>query len=164
VKLPTGSAGRLGGSGGVDAGIGLATTFLAARWLTAHALASVRAVSGLPREVALQPRRLQAGLDLSLVARLGPIAVVLEDRISSPLFESGWRLPDEVESAATAGWYSLFRPHNQLSGGLRWRELTVFFSEDFTPGARLPSDDGPGWFYESNAPDVVLGVAWARSL
>jgi hypothetical protein len=164
VKLPTGSPGRLGGSGGVDAGAGLATTFLATRWLTAHALASMRAVSGLPREVALQPRRLQAGLDLSLVARLGAIVVALEDRVSSPLFEAGWRVPEEVESAASAGWYSMFRPHNQVSGGLRWRELTAFFSEDFTPGARLPGDSGPGWFYESNAPDVVFGIAWARSL
>ena len=93
VKLPTGSAGRLGGSGGVDAGVGLAATFLATRWLTAHALASMRAVSDLPREIALQPRRLQGGLELSLVARLGAIAVLLEDRISSPLLEDGWRLP-----------------------------------------------------------------------
>jgi hypothetical protein len=164
VKLPTGSAGRLGGSGGVDAGVGSAATFLATRWLTAHALASVRAVSDLPREIALQPRRLQGGLELSLVARLGAIAVLLEDRISSPLLEDGWRLPGSEDAAAAAGWYALFRPHNQVSVGLRWRELTAFFSEDFTPGSRLGGDDGAAWFYESNAPDVLFGIAWTRSL
>jgi hypothetical protein len=164
VTLPTGSPRRLGGSGAVDAGVGLAATLLATRWLTAHALASMRAVSGLPREVAIQPRPLQAGLDLSVVARLGPITLLLEDRISSPLFEGGWRLPDEVERPAATGWYALFRRHNQVSVGLRWRELTAFLSEDFTPGARLAGDDGPRWFYVSNAPDVVIGIAWARSL
>jgi hypothetical protein len=163
VKLPTGSPGRLGGSGGVDGGVGAAATFLATRWLTAHALASVRAVSDLPRRVALQPRRFQGGLDLSLVARLGAITVLLEDRISSPLFEDGWRLPASEDAPAAAGWYALFRPHNQVSVGLRWRELTAFFSEDFTPGGRLATDDGTDWFYESNAPDVVFGLAWARS-
>jgi hypothetical protein len=163
VKLPTGSPGRLGGSGGVDGGIGAAATFLATRWLTAHALASARAVSDLPRRLALQPRRFQAGLDLSLVARLGAITVLLEDRISSPLFESGWRLPAAEDTPAVAGWYALFRPHNQVSVGLRWRELTVFFCEDFTPGGRLAIDDGADWFYDSNAPDVVFGMAWARS-
>jgi hypothetical protein len=163
VKLPTGSPGRLGGSGGVDGGVGAAATFLATRWLTAHALASARAVSDLPRKIALQPRRFQAGLDLSLVARLGGITVLLEDRISSPLFEDGWRLPASEETPAAAGWYALFRPHNQVSVGLRWRELTAFFCEDFTPGGRLATDDGADWFYVSNVPDVVFGMAWARS-
>jgi hypothetical protein len=49
-----------------------------------------------------------------------------------------------------------------VSVGLRWRELTAFLSEDFTPGHRLAADKDPPWFYESNAPDVVVGVAWAR--
>ena len=163
VKLPAGSPERLGGSGGVDGGVGGAATFLATRWLTAHALASMRAVSDLPREIALQPRRFQAGLDLSLVARLGAIAVLLEDRISSPLFEGGWRLPASADVPAAAGWYALFRPHNQVSVGIRWRELTAFFCEDFTPGGRLAVDHAADWFYESNAPDVVFGMAWARS-
>jgi hypothetical protein len=163
VKLPVGSPERLGGSGGVDGGVGAAATFLATRWLTAHALASVRAVSDLPRKIALQPRRFQAGLDLSLVARLGAIAVLLDARVSSPLFEDGWRLPASEDAPAAAGWYALFRPHNQVSVGLRWRELTAFFCEDFTPGGRLAMDDGADWFYDSNAPDVVLGMAWARS-
>jgi hypothetical protein len=52
-----------------------------------------------------------------------------------------------------------------VSGGVRWRELTAFFSEDFTPGGRHPADPAAAaWFYESNAPDVVVGIAWARAL
>jgi hypothetical protein len=162
AKLPTGSPERLGGSGGVDAGAGVSATFLATRWLTAHGLASLRAVSDLPRGVALQPRRFQGGLDLSLVARLGAIALVLEDRLSSPLFENGWRLPPLATAPASSAWYGMFAVHNQVNVGLRWRELTAFFSEDFTPGRRLAVDQAAGWFYESNAPDVVLGIAWAR--
>jgi hypothetical protein len=162
VKVPTGTPGRLGGSGGVDGGVGVAATFLAARWLTAHGLASLRVVSDLPRTVALQPRRFQGGLDLSLAARLGPITLLLEDRVSSPLFEDGWRLPPSPGEPEASAWYALLRPHNQVSVGLRWRELTAFISEDFTPGGRLAADSAAGWFYESNAPDVVFGAVWAR--
>jgi hypothetical protein len=164
LKLPAGTPGRLGGSGGFDAGVGVAGSLAATPWLTGHALASLRAVSDLPRGIALQPRRFQAGLDLSLVVRLGPVVLLLEDRISTPLFEAGWALPAAQDAAAATGWYALFRPHNQVSGGLRWRELTTFLCEDFTPGGRLAVDGGPRWFYDSNAPDVVLGLAWARQL
>ena len=164
MKLPTGSPGRLGGSGGVDGGLGLSATALPARWLSAHALASVRAVSDLPRDAVLQPRRLQAGLEVSLVARRGDVAIALEDRVSSPLFEAGWTLASAQGSLAASAWYALFRPHNQVSVGLRWRELTAFLSEDFTPGHRLAADTAAGWFYDSGAPDVVLGLAWARGL
>lgn len=164
LKLPTGSPERLGGSGGLDGGVGAGATFLPTPWLTGHALASLRAVSDLPRGIALQPRRLQAGLDLSLVARLGPVALLLEDRIASPLLEDGWRLPPSQDAPAATAWYALFKPHNQVSVGLRWRALTAFFSEDFTPGGRLGADPGPDWFYDSNAPDVVLGLAWGWPL
>ncbi|BDG03195.1 DUF3187 family protein [Anaeromyxobacter oryzae] len=162
VKLPTGARGRFAGSGTADAGLGLAASGRTGR-LTVHALASVRVVGGLPGSFALQPRRVQGGFDLSLVLRVGGgVALVLEDRLSSPLMEAGWKLaPDETEPEATV-WYSLFRVHNQVSGGIRVGELTAFFSEDFTPGQRLPDDPGPRWFYDSNAPDVVFGLAWAR--
>jgi hypothetical protein len=146
----------------VDGGVGAAATFLATRWLTAHGLASLRVASDLPRTAVLQPRRLHAGLDLSLAARLGAITLLLEDRISSPLFEDGWRLAPSRHEPQASAWYALFRPHNQVSVGLRWREWTAFFSQDFTPGHRLEGDDAAGWFYVSNAPDVVFGVAWAR--
>ncbi len=98
------------------------------------------------------------------MARLGPVAVLLEDRVSTPLLESGWRLAASQDAPAATAWYALFKPHNQFSLGLRWRELTAFLCEDFTPGGRMAVDSGPRWFYNSNAPDVVLGIAWARSL
>lgn len=165
LKLPVGAVASLTGSGGWDVGAGLAATAAPLPWLTVHALASVRRVSDLPRRFALQPRRWQGGLDLSLVARLGRrVALVLEDRISSPLMERGWRLADGVVEPEATAWYALFHAHNQVSGGVRVGEVTVFFSEDFTPGARIAGDPGPRWFYDSNAPDFVLGVAWARVL
>jgi hypothetical protein len=165
LKLPTGSVGRLSGSGGFDAGVGLAASAALSRWLAGHALASLRVVSDLPRAFPLQPNRLQGGLDLSLVARLGArVAVVLEDRVSSALFRGGWTLPPtDTEPEATA-YYALFRPHNEVSVGLRVGDLTAFLSEDFTPGGRLRTDPGPRWFYDSNAPDLVFGLAWTRGL
>jgi hypothetical protein len=165
VKLPTGRLASLGGSGGVDAGLGLAGTWAATDWLTLHGLGEVRLVSPLARSFPLQPQPVQWGLDASVVVRLhGRIALVLEDRLSSPLFRGGWSLlPDEPDPQATA-YYGMFKPYNQISGGVRFSEVTIFFSEDFTPGKRLPHDDGPRWFYNSNAPDIVLGVAWARRL
>jgi hypothetical protein len=163
LKLPTG-VGPAGGSGGVDGGLGLGVAWAPTPWLTVHGLASARAVSALPQGFPMRVRPLQAGLDLSVVVRgLGPVALVVEDRVSSPLFESGWSLGAVKEPEATA-YYSLFRAYNQISGGVRIGGVTVFFSEDFTPGRRATGDPGPNWFYNSNAPDVVLGVSWARKL
>jgi hypothetical protein len=165
LKLPTGRVAELGGSGGVDAGLGLASTLAPLPWLTVHAQGAVRFISPLPHGFPLEPEPLQWGVDVSAVIRVADrVALIAEDRLSSSLFRGGWSLaPGEKEPEATA-YYSLFRPHNQISGGLRIRELTVFFSEDFTPGKRLPSDPGPSWFYNSNAPDVTLGLAWAHEL
>jgi len=163
VKLPTG-LGPLGGSGGIDGGLGLAAAWAPTPWFTVHGLASVRAISSLPRGFALRPRPLQAGLDLSVVVRLWRrLALVVEDRLSSPLFQAGWKLGEVKEPEATA-YYALFRAYNQISGGVRVGELTVFFSEDFTPGERVHGDAGPKWFYNSNSPDVVLGLSWRREL
>lgn len=165
LKLPTGRLRSLGGSGGVDGGLGLAGTWAPARWFTGHLLGDVRLVSGLPRGFPLQPRTVQWGVDLSLVFRIaGRVALVVEDRLSSPLFEGSWKLAEAVKEPEATAYYVLFRPHNQLSGGVRVGEVTVFFSEDFTPGRRLATDPGPGWFYNSNGPDFVLGLSWARRL
>ncbi len=163
LKLPTGRLGSLGGSGGVDAGLGLATTYAPVPWFTLHALGEVRLISPMAKRFALQPAPVQWGADVSAVVRLyGAVALVVEDRFSSPLFRGGWSLyPGEPDPQATA-YYGLFRPYNQISGGVRFSEVTIYFSEDFTPLRRLSSDRGPRWFYNSNAPDIVLGVAWAR--
>jgi hypothetical protein len=165
LKLPTGRVALLGGSGGVDAGLGVTSTLAPLPWLTVHGQGALRLVSPLPHGFPLRPEPLQWGLDLSVVARIvDRVALVLEDRLSSRLFRGGWGLaPGEKEPEATA-YYSLFRSYNQISGGLRVGEVTVFFAEDFTPGKRLPTDPGPRWFYNSNSPDVMLGVAWARQL
>jgi hypothetical protein len=163
LKVPTGALSRFAGSGGWDAGLGLGATFAPARRWTVHGLASLRAVSRLPRSSLLQPRPLQGGLDLSIVFRPARrLALVLEDRISSPLLRAGWSLPAGTREPEATAAYALLRAHNQISGGIRWGELTIFLSEDFTLGSRADGDHGPSWFYDSSAPDVVLGVTWAR--
>ncbi|ACL63686.1 conserved hypothetical protein [Anaeromyxobacter dehalogenans 2CP-1] len=169
VKLPTGAPSRLGGSGSPDAGVGVAATWTPVRWLTGHGMASLRALGPLPRGAGLRLRPLQAGIEASLVARLGEgVAVVVEDRLLAPAFGShGWTLSPEVERPQASAWYALFRAHNQVSAGLRVGELTVYVSEDFTPGTQHARDargGGQRWFYDSNAPDLALGVAWTRRL
>jgi hypothetical protein len=165
VKVPTGRLSAMTGSSRPDGGLGLAVTWAPAPWVTVHALGSARVVSPLPRGFALQPRQVQGGLDAGVVVRFrSGLALVLEDRVSTPLVEAGWRLPQGTEEPEATSWYALDRPHNQVSGGLRWREVTAFFSEDFTPGSRLRTDSGPPWFYDSNAPDFLFGVEWRREL
>lgn len=165
LKLPTGRVAVLGGSGGVDGGFGVAATLAPVSWFTLHGQGAVRFVSPLPHGFPLRPEPVQWGLDLSLVVRvMDRVALIAEDRLSSALFRGGWALPPGQKEPEATAYYGLFRPHNQISGGLRVGEVTIFFSEDFTPGKRLPDDPGPRWFYNSNSPDVVLGVAWAREL
>ena len=163
LKLPTGRLGALGGSGGVDAGLGLAATWAPATWSTVHALAAVRLDSPLPHHFPLQPETVQWNADLSWVVRVaGRVALVLEDRLCSALFRGGWAIAPATAEPQPSAYYALFRPHNQISGGVRVDQLTVFFSEDFTPGHRVAGDTGPRWFYDSNEPDVVLGAAWTE--
>jgi hypothetical protein len=164
LKLPTG-LGALASSGGVDAGLGLAASGAPTRWLTLHGQGALRLISPLPHGFPLQPESVEWSLDFSAVARVSrSVALIAEDRVSSPFFRGGWSLPPGQKEPEATAYYSLFKPYNQISGGLRVREITVFFSEDFTPGRRLPTDPGPRWFYNSNAPDFVFGVAWARGL
>ncbi|HET6437634.1 MAG TPA: hypothetical protein VFG59_06220 [Anaeromyxobacter sp.] len=165
VKLPTGRLAVLGGSGGLDAGAGLAVTAAVVRFLTLHGQGVVRLVSPLPHAFPLQVQTIQWAVDLSMVIRLGKqVAVLAEDRLSSPLFKGGWGLPREEPRPEATAYYSLFRPYNQISGGVRVGEVTLFLCEDFTPGKRLAGDPGPRWFYDSNSPDVLIGLAWSRTL
>lgn len=163
VKVPIGRLARLGGSGGWDAGLGLAGTLAPRPWLTVHGLLGLRVLSGLPGGFPLQPRRIQGAADVSVVARVGErVALILEDRVLSPLVEGGWHLPAGTKEPDATAFYSLLRMQNQVSGGVRVDGLTIFFSEDFTPGRPLPTDPGPRWFYNSNAPDLVFGATWER--
>jgi hypothetical protein len=99
-------------------------------------------------------------VEASLVAWRGDWALALESRWLSPLFESGWTVvtPPSQGDALTA----IERSQNQITGGVRWRALTVWFSEDWTPGARR--EVRWYWFYNSNAPDVALGVSFVQPL
>jgi hypothetical protein len=164
VKAPTGSLARAGGSGGVDAGLSLLATVELAPWAVLHGLVFGTVVSPFASSIALQPRRLHAGADVSLVVLAGGWALAVEDRILSPLLEAGWTVLDGgndalfLSSAAAA----LFRVHNQISVGVRRGPFALAFSEDFTPG---PNPRGARkWFYSSNAPDVVLALTFVVPL
>jgi hypothetical protein len=158
VKLPVGSLARAGGSGGLDGGLSLLATTELAPWLVVHARASASALSGLAAPVALQPRTLQFGAEVSVVLLAGSWALVLEDRFLSPLFERGWSVVDggDDETYIASAGPSLLRAHNQISVGIRYRGVTLSVSEDFTPG---PNPRGAiRWFYNANAPDVVVAL------
>jgi hypothetical protein len=166
LKLPLGRPARLGGSGGWDAGAAVLGTAELAPWATAHALASAVAVSPLAADVPLQPRRWRFAGALSLALRAGGFALLVEDRVASAIFPGGW---ERVEPAAAAGldalgWYGAFLPQNRIAVGLRRGGFTAWFSEDWTPGGAPHSGGGANWFYDSNAPDVALGVTYARAL
>jgi hypothetical protein len=158
LKAPTGSLARAGGSGGVDVGLALLASTELAPWAVLHGMVFGSAVSPLASPVALQPRRFHAGVDVSLVLLTGRWAFIIEDRVLSPLLESGWTVldggNDSVYISSPAG--ALFRTHNQFSVGLRRGSVTLALSEDFTPG---PNPRGARkWFYNANAPDVVLAL------
>lgn len=159
VKLPAGHPSDLSGSGGWDAGAGLAASGPLLGPLTGHAMLSARAVSRLPARSPLQPRPLQLAAEASLALRLGERwALLLEDRGLSALVERGWELAGAAPAQGDAVM-ALTRPHNQVSAGVRFDRVTLWMSEDFTPGHRAGA--GASWFYDSNAPDLVIGIAVA---
>jgi hypothetical protein len=163
LKLPIGALSHGGGSGGFDAGLSLLATAEATRWLVLHGRVSTGVVSPLSSSVALQPRRVQSSAEVSAVATWGGWALVLEDRLVSPLIEDGWRSVDGgdndlfMSSAANA----MLRWHNQITVGVRRGDVTLAFGEDFTPGYNPRGQ--MKWFYDSNAPDVLLTLSWART-
>jgi hypothetical protein len=148
--------------GGADAGAALLATAELLPWLTAHALAAASAWSRLADDFPLQPRRWHATGELSLAAHWGAFAVVVEDRALSPAFEGGWTAAGAPDDVISGGAFATLRWHNQITVAARRGPLTVWFSEDFTPGD--PGGTGERWFYDSNAPDVVLGVAFRTAL
>lgn len=160
LKLPVGRPADFGGSGGVDAGAGLGGSAALAGWLTVHAQLSARRVSQLPGGLPLRLRPWQYGAELSLVAWRGDWALLAETRAQSALFERGWKLfGDPTQGDALT---AVTRSQNQLGFGLRWRGLTAWFLEDFTIGDR--PETRWLWFYNSNAPDLVVGLGLVTAL
>ncbi len=163
LKLPSGRLDRLGGSGGFDGGLALLGTAELFPWLTGHAMAALSAWSGLP-DLPLQPRRWHGTFEISFAFSTGRWVFLLEDRVLTPAFEPGWRVAEPPGSyglqASTA--FATLRPHNQVTVAVRHGPFTLWLSEDFTPGPNFGS--GASWFYDSNAPDVTLGLAWRIEL
>lgn len=166
LKVPVGSPASLGGSGGWDAGAALLGTAELAPWATGHALAGAVAVSRLAAPVPLRPRTWRFAAELSLAIRLGGFTVLVEDRLSSSIFEGGWLRgsPGGAEEPEATGHHAAFLPQNRVSVGLRRGRLTLWLSEDWTPGGAPHGGGGSDWFYDSNVPDVALGLAWSARL
>jgi len=162
LKLPIGSLSAAGGSGGIDAGVGMVATWPATSWLTLHGLAAVSRFSNLASDTALQPKRWHFTGEVSLEFEVFGSTFLIEDRILSPLLEPGWRPPSAVDQDAllSSGLYADFRSHNQISFGFRRGRFSMWLSEDFTPGANPNSV--LTWMWVSNAPDVVLGFAFTQ--
>ncbi|HEY6911438.1 MAG TPA: hypothetical protein VI356_18810, partial [Myxococcales bacterium] len=66
------------------------------------------------------------------------------------------------DALLASGLYAGFRSHNQVSFGFRRGRFSAWLSEDFTPGSNTHSVIQ--WLYVSNAPDIVLGVAFTQPL
>jgi hypothetical protein len=164
LKAPTGLLSRLGGSGGWDAALALAGTAEVTHWLTLHGLAGASAFSGWSSDVALQPKPWHATAEVSAVVALADWAFFVEDRVTSPLLQPGWSRQEAMgnDGYLASSYAADFRVQNQLSFGLRRGGLSVWLSEDFTPGPNPRSN--LKWLYNSNAPDVVLGVSYRREL
>ncbi|MFL5428864.1 MAG: hypothetical protein ACJ79M_04540 [Myxococcales bacterium] len=164
LKLPTGPLSRAGGSGGFDAGLGLLGTAELTRWLTAHALFSTSRFSHLSCGCALQPAEWHWAFEASLAASLGATTFLVEDRVVSPLLDSGWSRVawHGNDGILASGLYAGFRPHNQVTFAIRYGRFTLWLSEDATPGSNdvstLP------FLYMSNAPDVVVGLSFSQPL
>ena len=165
-KLPVGSLSSAGGSGGLDAGAGLCATWPFSDWGTLHGLFAMSAFSNLSVPTALQPKTWHLTAELSFEAHVGGTTLLVEDRVLSPLLEPGWtRLTSGVggdDALLSSGLYAGFRSHNQISFGLRRGRFSTWLSEDFTPGSNPHSV--LHWMWVSNAPDVVVGVAWTQPL
>lgn len=162
-KLPVGSLSSAGGSGGIDAGLGLVATWPATSWLTLHGLAAVSRFSHFASDTALQPKRWHFTGEVSLELELFGSTFLIEDRILSPLLEPGWTPSSTAggeDALLSSGLYADFRSHNQISFGLRRGRFSMWLSEDFTPGANPNSV--LTWMWVSNAPDVVLGFAFTQ--
>jgi len=164
-KLPIGSLSAAGGSGGVDAGVGMVATWPLTSWLTLHGLLAVSRFSNLSAPTALQPKPWHFTAEASAELDFWGGTFLVEDRVLSPLLMPGWSLSDpnvDDNALLSSGLYAGFRSHNQISFGYRRGRFSFWLSEDFTPGGNPRSV--LKWMWVSNAPDVVLGFAFTQPL
>jgi hypothetical protein len=166
VKAPFGSLSAAGGSGGFDAGVGLVATWAPSPVVALHVLAAVSRFSTLAAPTALQPKPWHFTAETSLEVEIGAFTLLVEDRVLSPLLQKGWSRVDggdgTQDALLSSGLYADFRPHNQISIGLRRGRFSTWLSEDFTPGPNPASV--LRWAWVSNAPDIVVGVAFTQPL
>ena len=164
VKIPTGSLARMGGSGGWDVGMGLEGSWQATPWLVGHAMVGLSAWTGSLGGLAMSPRRWHTSVELSLVFLLGEVALFLEDRWATAVFEGGWEWFDVGQGwvLQSTAYTAALRPQNQITVGVRWGPLSFWVMEDFTLGY-MPKQ-GAQWFYDTNAPDLALGLTFSRPL
>ena len=83
---------------------------------------------------------------------------------ASHSLDTGWdrvRQGDD-DALLSSGLYADFRAHNQISFGVRRGAFTFWMSEDFTPGPNPHSVLRFLWV--SNAPDLVMGIAYTMGL
>jgi hypothetical protein len=164
LKLPLGKTNRAATSGGVDAAATVAASARVSTWLTLHGQLAAAVFAGFASPLALQPHRWHLFADVSAQVHLGPVDAFVEDRVASALLQGEWlRLPFLGDDGyLSSGLAADFRPHNQISFGLRWRDWSLWLSEDFTPGSNPHSLLQV--LYVSNSPDVVLGLSWGHAL
>lgn len=164
LKAPLGSLARAGGSGGFDEGFALLGTVQLAPWAALHALGAVSHFGSLSAPTLLQPKPWHFSLEGSLELTFWNTTFLVEDRCLSPLLMPGWkREPDGGDDGLLAsGFYADFRAHNQVSLGVRRGRFSAWMSEDFTPGPNPRSTIN--WVWVSNAPDIVVGVAFTQRL
>ena len=122
-------------------------------------LGSLVVIAGIPGG-AVKPKKTVLGLDLK-----GGVELVYQGQ---PSAQTPKVTPDALQRAvdimrSRVDQLGVAEPEiqttggNQITVGLRRGPFSMWFSEDFTPGAW----GGPTatWFYDSNAPDVVFGVS-----
>ena len=163
-KLPTGRLASAGGSGGFDAAVALLGTTQVSSAIALHGMVALARFGGFNAPLLLQPKRWHFTAEVSAVFDLGPVQLLLEDRVVSPLLQPGWNRLEANgnDGFLSSGYYAGFRSHNQITWGLRAGRLSFWLSEDFTPGSN--SRSSIPFYYESNSPDVTIGVRWLQPL
>ncbi len=172
LKLPTGSLARASGSGGFDQGLALQGTAQLADSLTLHGQLGLSHLGPVAADTRVRNNEFLRFLELSLEWDAGPFTALLEDRLVSAIMDDQDTVPGSVswqrqnfggnDGYLSSGMYATFRAHNQFSFAARWWRLTLWLSEDFTPGSNVHATIP--WEYESNAPDVVIGLVYAQKL